>query len=44
MEKWMVIFENWEICDFFCMVIYVWSSFVVQKVIEWIEREFEFEK
>lgn len=44
MEKWTATFENWEICDSFCMAIYARSSFAVQKAIEWTEREPEFEK
>lgn len=44
MEKWTATFENWEICDSFCMAIYARSRFAVQKAIEWTEREPEFEK
>ncbi len=44
MEKWTATFENWEICDSFCMGIYARSTFAIQKAIEWTEREAEFEK
>lgn len=44
MEKWTATFENWEICDSFCMAIYARSNFAVQKAMEWTAREPEFEK
>jgi 3-methyladenine DNA glycosylase AlkD len=44
LEKWVVTFENWEICDSFCMGLFAKSSFATSKIIEWSERENEFEK
>jgi 3-methyladenine DNA glycosylase AlkD len=44
MEKWMLTFENWEICDSFCMGLFAKSSFAVAKINEWTTREEEFEK
>lgn len=44
MEKWMKTFENWEICDSFCMGLFSKSEFAVSKIIEWSTREPEFEK
>ena len=43
-EKWVVTFENWEICDSFCMGLFAKSKFAVTKILEWSEREKEFEK
>lgn len=43
-EKWVVTFENWEICDSFCMGLFAKSKFAVQKALEWTERKNEFEK
>lgn len=44
LEKWVVTFENWEICDSFCMGLFAKSEFAIPKIIEWSERENEFEK
>lgn len=44
MEKWVATFENWEICDSFCMGLFAKSKFAVSKAIEWTNRENEFEK
>ncbi|MEM7183191.1 MAG: DNA alkylation repair protein [Spirochaetota bacterium] len=44
MEKWVVTFENWEICDSFCMGLFAKSEFAIAKIFTWCEREAEFEK
>jgi 3-methyladenine DNA glycosylase AlkD len=44
MEKWVTTFENWEICDTFCMGLFAKSKFAISKAIEWTDRENEFEK
>lgn len=44
MEKWVVTFENWEMCDSFSMGLFSKSPFAVQKIVEWSSREAEFEK
>ncbi len=44
MEKWVVTFENWEICDSFCMGVFAKSKLPVPKIFEWSERKPEFEK
>lgn len=44
MEKWVTTFENWEICDSFCMGLFAKSRFAVPKALEWSSREREFEK
>lgn len=44
MEKWVKTFENWEICDSFCMGLFAKSEFALTKILEWTEREPEFEK
>ena len=44
MEKWVTTFENWEICDTFCMGLFAKSKFAISKAIEWSDRENEFEK
>lgn len=44
MERWVVTFENWEICDSFCMGLFAKSNFALQKINEWTQREEEFEK
>lgn len=44
MEKWVKTFENWEICDSFCMGLFSKSEFALAKILEWSTREPEFEK
>lgn len=44
MEKWVKTFENWEICDSFCMGLFSKSEFALAKILEWTERAAEFEK
>jgi len=44
MEKWVKTFENWEICDSFCMGLFSKCTFALSKILEWTEREREFEK
>lgn len=44
MEHWIKAFDNWEICDAFCMGIFSKSQFAEQKIREWATREPEFEK
>lgn len=44
MESWVVTFENWEICDSFSMGLFAKSTFAMDKIISWTQREPEFEK
>ena len=44
MDKWTSTFENWEICDSFCMGLFAKSKFALPKIIEWTQRKSEFEK
>lgn len=44
MEKWVVTFENWEVCDTFCMGLFSKSKFAKEKIEEWTSRSREFEK
>ncbi len=44
MEKWVQTFENWEICDSFCMSYFAKTPYAVEKALEWSAREPEFEK
>ncbi len=44
MEKWLKTFENWEVCDSFCMGLFSKSEFAVKKIKEWSKRKPEFEK
>lgn len=43
-EKWVSTFENWEICDTFCMGFMGKSRFALPKALEWSEREPEYQK
>lgn len=43
-EKWVKTFENWEVCDSFCMGIIAKSHLAIPKILEWTQREEEFEK
>jgi len=44
MEVWVKTFENWEICDSFCMGLFAKSEFAQKKIFEWTLRDSEFEK
>ncbi|TYB78494.1 DNA alkylation repair protein [Bizionia myxarmorum] len=44
METWVSTFENWEICDSFCMGLFSKSQFAIPKILAWSTREYEFEK
>jgi len=44
MEQWVSTFENWEICDTFCMGFMGQSRFVLPKALEWAERQPEYQK
>jgi 3-methyladenine DNA glycosylase AlkD len=44
MEKWIKMFDNWEICDTFCMGLFGKSAFAVAKALEWSGYEAEYQK
>lgn len=44
MEKWVKTFENWEVCDSFCMGLFAKGPLALPKILEWTQREKEFEK
>jgi len=44
MQMWVDTFENWEICDSFCMGFFAKSNFALQKTQEWSKRDEEFIK
>jgi 3-methyladenine DNA glycosylase AlkD len=44
MEKWVAAFDNWEICDTYCMGFMGKSPFAVSKAYTWVEREPEYQK
>jgi 3-methyladenine DNA glycosylase AlkD len=44
MDRWVADFENWEICDSFCMGFFVKSDYALAKANEWSMAESEFVK
>lgn len=44
MEQWAMTFENWEICDSFCMGFFAKSKHGLAKAFEWASHENEFIK
>ena len=44
MNQWVATFENWEICDSFCMGFFAKSKYGIAKAFEWSENENEFIK
>lgn len=44
MDQWVMTFENWEICDSFCMGIFAKSKHGLAKAFEWSGNEHEFIK
>ena len=43
-DKWVQDFENWEICDSFCMGLVAKSPLAIPKILDWTARTKEFEK
>ena len=43
MEKWVKTFENWEICDSFCMGLFSKSDFAIAKIKEWSTKIHNFQ-
>jgi 3-methyladenine DNA glycosylase AlkD len=44
MEKWVVGFDSWDVCDQCCMNLFRKTSLTCQKIFEWSTREEEFVK
>ncbi|PCK07861.1 MAG: hypothetical protein COA42_11995 [Alteromonadaceae bacterium] len=44
MDEWATDFENWEICDSFCMGFFAKSKHALPKAFEWSEADNEFVK
>lgn len=44
MEDWVNTFENWEICDSFCMGFFAKSEYALNKAFQWSESQPEFVK
>lgn len=44
MNKWAADFENWEICDSFCMGLFTKSKYAVQQATRWSNNKKEFTK
>jgi 3-methyladenine DNA glycosylase AlkD len=44
MDQWVLTFENWEVCDSFCMGFFAKSKYALPKAIEWSQADQEFVK
>ncbi len=44
MNKWTADFENWEICDSFCMGFYTKCPHAIEKALQWSSSKQEFTK
>jgi 3-methyladenine DNA glycosylase AlkD len=44
MEKWVMDFNTWDICDQCCMNLFRKTTFAYKKIFEWSQREEEFVK
>lgn len=44
MNKWVGDFENWEICDSFCMGLFTKSPYAIEKALQWSSNNKEFVK
>ncbi len=44
MEKWVLHFNTWEICDSFCMQLFKYNPLAIEKAFEWTKRTNVFEK
>ncbi|WP_226913017.1 DNA alkylation repair protein [Flavicella marina] len=44
MDTWVETFDTWEICDSFCMELFKFSPYAIEKAFAWSDREEEFVK
>lgn len=44
MQQWVETFENWEVCDSFCMGLFTRSAYALTKAAQWVEDDREFVK
>lgn len=44
MERWVLDFDNWEICDQVCGNLFLWTGHVYRKIFDFAERKEEFVK
>lgn len=44
MERWVVAFDSWDVCDQCCMNLFRKTPFAYKKISEWSKREEEFVK
>jgi 3-methyladenine DNA glycosylase AlkD len=44
MDLWITQFENWEVCDSYCMGLFSKTEYAFQKIMDWSTRENEFER
>ncbi len=44
MEKWVKVFDNWEICDTFCMGFFGASPYAVEKAFRWADYPGEYQR
>jgi 3-methyladenine DNA glycosylase AlkD len=44
MERWVIGFDSWDVCDQCCMNLFRKTPFAYKKISEWSEREEEFVK
>ena len=44
MDKWVKTFENWEVCDSFCMGLFAKSKFALAKIIDWNDSKLLYQK
>lgn len=42
MEKWVKVFNSWDLCDQCCMNLFDKTSFAQKKAVEWAKRKEEF--
>ena len=43
-EEWVLFFDNWEICDSFCMTVFARTDWAIEKIREWAIRDEEYVK
>jgi 3-methyladenine DNA glycosylase AlkD len=44
MDEWVKTFENWEICDSFCMALFAKSLYALPQALKWTNSTETFEK
>ena len=44
MDKWVIDFDSWDVCDATCLYLFSWTGLACDKALQWSNREEEYVK